>query len=180
MKRKPNKDPAGRPYLDLSRSDFKKSPLRMAGYYSVMQERFFIAFGDRANFALSSVPSHLTVNVSEYALSFISAVSARMLLVLGRAEEISVKLQEEEEGVLLSISAEIEKSRALLKSLAINRQYFTLMAESCGFTWDLSLEEKHALVTIRLPAYTPDSYDVSEEPLSPSDDPFLLALSYPL
>lgn len=180
MKRKGNKDPAGRPYPDLSQMDFKKSPLRIAGYYNVMQERFFVAFGSRATFSLSSVPSHTIVNVSEYTLSFVSAVSARLLLVLGRAEEISVELDEEEGGVLLRISASLTKTRALQKALPNHRQYLTHLAESCGFTWDLACNGKTAVAQMHLPAYIPDSCDVSEEPIFPLDDPFLLALSYPL
>lgn len=167
-------------YESLTQVDFKKTHLRVTGYYAVLRERLHEAYGDRVCFRLTSIPSYTTVYASEYALSFATSIASRLLLSVGSADRLTVSVTAVGNDVLLSLSATPYHLDALHHALSLNDELLARISENGGFACSCTGGEPFSIV-FTLSRTVRASIEVSEREIDLFDiDPFALGLSYPL
>lgn len=167
-------------YESLTQVDFKKTHLRVTGYYAVLRERLHEAYGDRVYFRLTSVPSYTTVYASEYALSFAASIASRLLLSIGSADRLTVSVTAAGNDVLLSLSAAPYHLDALHRALSLNDELLTRISGNGGFACSCSSGDPFSIV-FTLSRSVRASIEVNEGGFDLFDiDPFALGLSYPL
>lgn len=167
-------------YESLTQVDFKKTHLRITGYYAVLRERLHEAYGDRVYFRLTSVPSYTTVYASEYALSFAVSIASRLLLSAGSADRLTVSITAIGNDVLLSLSAAPYHSDALHRALSLNDDLLARISENGGFSCSCTDGDPFS-IAFTLSRSMRVSIEVSEGAFDLFDiDPFALGLSYPL
>lgn len=157
----------------------KKVCLHIAHYYGVMRQRLIEAYGDRAYFSLTDIPSYVTIQAVEYAVSFTSALSARLLLSLGQANRMIATLTEGIHDIYLSFTAVPQTRELIERSLDAYRELFAGIAERGGFS--CAIEDGETVkVTITLHRITSVPNELQEEFPERESDPFADALAYPL
>lgn len=167
-------------YESLTQVDFKKTHLRVTGYYAVLRERLHEAYGDRVCFRLTSVPSYTTVYASEYALSFAVSIASHLLLSAGSTDRLTVSVMAVGNDVLLSLGVAPYHPEALHHALSLNDDLLARISGNGGFSCSCTDGEPFSIV-FTLSRSMRASIEVSEGGFDLFDiDPFALGLSYPL
>ena len=170
-------DPADRVLDQLSRYDFKKSPVLFNSLYQALENHTQRELDSSVAFETSLFPANLTVATSEHPFCFAFALGVKLIRLSDFSTPILVSAYSLGKHVCLVLSADTngEKVEQFFKEQA---SLFEHLAEIAKFETLLELGKKNVTLTFTIPIYDASTFQVYTLPQRDLSEVFALAISY--